>query len=101
MDAPKWKQLAGTSVFNTQTESIIIDQVHSEIPGLKRWEKDDVVDLDGLESDVDEVNDKLMTDALTESDNNSPEKLEFNKEVNKTLTEIAAKLSPHQSNLSS
>lgn len=93
-DREKWKKLTGKCVFNTQTESIIIDQVHCEIPGLNRWEKDDVVDLDGLESDVDELNDAEMTGALTGGEDNSPDKVMMSREVNKTLTEMASKLSP-------
>ena len=54
-DKPKWRDLAGSSAFNSQTESIIIDQVKCVIPGNSRWDNDDVVDLDGLESSVDEL----------------------------------------------
>ena len=54
-DRPTWSDVASTSVFNSQTESIIIDQVKCQIPGKSRWNNDDVVDLDGQESDVDEL----------------------------------------------
>ena len=65
----KWSDLACTSVFNSQTESIIIDQVKCQMPGNQRWEGDDVIDLDGLESDVDELklSDYLSDSALNES----------------------------------
>ena len=47
------------------------------------------------------MNDAEMTDALTGGEENSPDKLMMSREVNKTLTEMASKLSPQLSNMSS
>ena len=93
VDKPRWRELAGTSVFNTQTESIIIDQVHCQIPGNSRWDGDDVVNIDGQESDVDELK---LSGCMSSMDKDSPEqKIYMSKAMSRTLSNIA--LASHKS----
>ena len=55
------------------------------MPGQNSWEKDGVVDLEGLESDVDELNEMALTDALADSAPSSPEKAQLQREVDQNL----------------